>query len=463
MARTNLTSLGINTIGKNDADIEAQVFRYSPITELERDAIVNPVNGMKIYNSTTNLIDGYIDGEWPAPLCALATLLVTDNFKVTVVITDQSALITSINSGDGNGVVRATNTAMEIGSQIFSAEIVIDEPSILESGEGQYEIRLNTTGGQSGATLRLEPNTNSGDAVIRDAITGTILESGKTFVYPLTMRSSANVSGAFYSILDDNGQALSGTFSVGASITDTLFWAMLAIPRAPSGSVNMTLNAGGSTPNIPLPDGYVTWCNTSFCPPLSLSTVVFVGTQTTSIVTLPSNVSQITGTNLTPSTGNNVVAFSSNNFTSSSDVVHIEGQFKSQVGTGNMLGIGYSDVDPFVSFANSVTGVVAVPSSGLLFDANTGSPLETSQTMNADYAFSIDLDTSNSTSAYKDSLGNSGSLNVKIAYNNANPVFMTGLANSGDTLNDSIIMELNAGATTDLLPTIGAVSPCQAS
>ena len=228
MARTNYTSLGINTIGKNDADIEAQVIRYSPITTVERDSIVNPVNGMEIYNADVNLLEGFIAGAWPAPLCDLATLIVTDDFKVTVAITDQSVLITSINSGNGNGVVRATNTSMEIGSQIFSAEIVIDEPSILESGEGQYEIRMNTTGGQSGATLRLEPNTNSGDAVIRDAITGTILESGKTFVYPLTMRSSANVSGAFYSILDDNGQSLSGTFSVGASITDTLFWAMLA-------------------------------------------------------------------------------------------------------------------------------------------------------------------------------------------------------------------------------------------
>jgi len=67
VARTNLTSLGINTIGKNDADIEAQVFRHQPITEIERDAIENPVNGMKVYNSDTNLIDGYIDGAWPVP------------------------------------------------------------------------------------------------------------------------------------------------------------------------------------------------------------------------------------------------------------------------------------------------------------------------------------------------------------------------------------------------------------
>ena len=193
--------------------------------------------------------------------CDLAELVVDDTFKVTVAITDQSALITSTSSGNGNGVVRATNTAMNLTSQIVTAEIVIDEPSIFENGNGQYEIRMNTTGGQSGATLRLEPNTNSGDAVIRDAVTGFILESGKTFAFPLTMRSSANLSGAFYSILDDNGQSLSGTFSVNSfSIGDTLYWAMLAIPRSPSGSVNMTLNAGGSTPNIPISEGYKTWC-----------------------------------------------------------------------------------------------------------------------------------------------------------------------------------------------------------
>ena len=67
MARTNYTSLGINTIGRNDADIEAVVFRYDPITAAERDAIVNPVNGMKIYNSTTDAIERYADGAWPSP------------------------------------------------------------------------------------------------------------------------------------------------------------------------------------------------------------------------------------------------------------------------------------------------------------------------------------------------------------------------------------------------------------
>lgn len=67
MARTHYKSLGINTIGDNDADIELTFKRYDPITEAERDAIVNPLNGMKIYNSDTNTIQGYASGAWPVP------------------------------------------------------------------------------------------------------------------------------------------------------------------------------------------------------------------------------------------------------------------------------------------------------------------------------------------------------------------------------------------------------------
>ena len=67
VSRTNYTRLQTGGADFNDADVSSIVKRFEPITEAERDEIPNPVNGMLIYNSDTNLIDGYIDGSWPAP------------------------------------------------------------------------------------------------------------------------------------------------------------------------------------------------------------------------------------------------------------------------------------------------------------------------------------------------------------------------------------------------------------
>lgn len=55
----------VNTITSTIAAnvINSPLVSYTPITELDRDALV-PTNGMVIYNSTANKFQGYQNGAW---------------------------------------------------------------------------------------------------------------------------------------------------------------------------------------------------------------------------------------------------------------------------------------------------------------------------------------------------------------------------------------------------------------
>jgi len=257
MARTNYTSLGLNTIGKNDADIEAAVFRHSPITTAQRDAILDPANGMKIYNSDSNKIERFAAGGWA--FCSVATLVNGFNFFVTQVITDQSVLITSTNSTAGIGTVRASNAGMTITSETVTAEMTIDEPSDLQDLNQFYDILLDDSNETSGgAILRFRPVTNSGDGQLLDGSDSTQLVTGMTVTFPYTIRLGVNSSGSFYADSEGN----SGTLTTVGDITaQTMYWFTKGSPRAPSGSVNLTINAGGSAPIVAIPSGHQSWCS----------------------------------------------------------------------------------------------------------------------------------------------------------------------------------------------------------
>ena len=67
---TNLTSLYVGEdyadAPETSADIEAKVFRNSPITTAQRDALVNPQAGWMIYNSSTDVFEFYNGTVWGA-------------------------------------------------------------------------------------------------------------------------------------------------------------------------------------------------------------------------------------------------------------------------------------------------------------------------------------------------------------------------------------------------------------
>jgi len=74
MPRTNFTKLGIVGTNETSSDIELIVKQYQPIPETERDSL-SAVDGMKIYNSDTNTLQGYINGSWDAAiLCTMLDL-----------------------------------------------------------------------------------------------------------------------------------------------------------------------------------------------------------------------------------------------------------------------------------------------------------------------------------------------------------------------------------------------------
>jgi len=211
------------------------------------------------------------------------------------------------------------------------------------------------------------------------------------------------------------------------------------------------------------PDFGVTPPPPAFCSALSLSEAIIFGGQDTTIETLPDNTSKITGLNDAGTTSNNTVSYSSNTFTSQSDVVHFEMKYFSSIGGASGVGFGFSDADPFTTFGDIITAILGIPAAGILIDAVTGMPVETGVTMAANvYWIALDFDTDNSVCAWKDEQGNSGSLGVQ-TYNNANPVYMIGVANAGDSLNDEAVVILNAGVVADYSPTVDSVKPCEAA
>jgi len=149
MARTHYKSLGINAIGDNDADIELTFRRYDPITEVERDAIVNPLNGMKIYNSDTNTIQGYANGAWLVPT------------GESIVIAHEDAWIqtrtqgTFVNDGLNDGTVMSpldtVITPSKAGNKVVIEFVIFGEPLNLE--ESGFVISRNGV---------LLPNTTDG-------------------------------------------------------------------------------------------------------------------------------------------------------------------------------------------------------------------------------------------------------------------------------------------------------------
>ena len=67
---TTLTSLYIgedyDTAEETSADIEAKVFRNTPITTAQRDSLLNPQAGWIIYNSDTDVFEFHNGTAWGA-------------------------------------------------------------------------------------------------------------------------------------------------------------------------------------------------------------------------------------------------------------------------------------------------------------------------------------------------------------------------------------------------------------
>lgn len=70
MPRSTFTKLfsgpDYSTAPETTADIEGSILRCTPMTEAQRDAIVDPVGGMVVFNSTTNVLNFHNGSVWGA-------------------------------------------------------------------------------------------------------------------------------------------------------------------------------------------------------------------------------------------------------------------------------------------------------------------------------------------------------------------------------------------------------------
>ena len=138
MARTNYTSLGINTIGDNDSDIEFIIKRYTPITTLDRDAILNPVNGMKIYNSDTNTINRFAAGSW-----AVGETIVIAHEDQWIQTRTQGTFTHTYEVGDGTIItpMTITITPQKAGNKAVIEFVIFGEAAL--SGRAGFVITRN--------------------------------------------------------------------------------------------------------------------------------------------------------------------------------------------------------------------------------------------------------------------------------------------------------------------------------
>jgi len=156
-------------------------------------------------------------------------------------------------------------------------------------------------------------------------------------------------------------------------------------------------------------------------------------------------------------------------FSGSSSVVHFEQFYDAfTIGEAESCGIFFYDGDPNVGGTTVIAVLQFKDDSG----ASTGDLLDLGATVASNvamiptfYKIAVDVDLSNSTIAYKDSEGNSGSLTIAKPGFAANPIFVGGVATANATNNATATCTNNFGTQGGLpqaLPTPGSVNICDA-
>lgn len=270
MPRTNFTKLGIVGTNETSSDIELIVKQYQPIPETERDSL-SAVDGMKIYNSDTNTLQGYINGSWDAAI--LCTMLDLANAgppptNATVVYdpapNTNRMSITRIAAGGASSAFGAdvVNTFDLTGSVPVVFSVSCPMPSVLNDGGACGLAIFDSVGFTVIQGISFHFGTGS-NGQFKDP-NGTPI-SAANIAYPTTPKYKLQIEvhedgSATYS--DNNGQ--SGSLSSSGSFTG-ITSALSTFGDAPAtagGSVELTLNGGSEAMPLPLTDPTAeTWCN----------------------------------------------------------------------------------------------------------------------------------------------------------------------------------------------------------
>ena len=433
MARTNYTSLGINTIGKNDADIEAEVFRHQPITPAERDAIPNPVNGMKVYNSIRNELEGYIDGSWP--VCGSQSYSFAGPYprSLNVVQTGQTEEVTITSTGSpGFGGFGAT-TAFKSNTGNVSVESTIKS----STGAGVGAIGCGFTQLSGGVSVGLALlDFGSGTGQLFDFGVG-LIGSSFTFVIPYTISVNLNqgTAAATYEFLDNNGTTFSGLVNVNSLYNNSEFTFPFGIttPMDNGGVIVMDINPGNSTFNLENSSGkYCDYETKTFCSYDDASIHNTSGTFEVESGAIICSTSLATATMIqqTPISGSSGIATN-----------EVEYAFSENAGFSQILEASF--VPSNTDFPTDFCGVIADPDTQKIIDVTNSSELKTGVVMPIGYKIWVNFNLSGS-AIYKDSLGNTGPLSV-VGYTPNDNVFYSVRARADTLSNSALTMRYNSG------------------
>ena len=191
MSRTNYTSLLVGGLIPGGADVESVVTRFEPITEAQRDAIPNPVNGMLVYNSDSNLIDGYIDGAWPIPSGESIVIAHEDAWVQTR--TQGAFANTGTNTGTVITPLDITITPSKTGNKAIVEFIVFGE--VNNSGSEGFVITRNGT-------------------LLADASDGSNNQYAVTSIMTFDNQITSTPMVTIVRLIDENTLNISSTYSV---------------------------------------------------------------------------------------------------------------------------------------------------------------------------------------------------------------------------------------------------------
>lgn len=447
MSRTNYTSLLVGGLIPSGADVESVVTKFEPITTTGRDAIPNPVNGMLIYNSDNNLLEGYIDGSWPVPslFCDVPQFDFAGSFPQTLSIVQtgltEEVTITALTAGSSGGyspTIASKSTTGNLSTETTFKSNTGGSAGILGCGINQL---INT--GEISAAVGLLL-TGGGNGVLLDLLSGPI---GSPFavIYPFTFSVKINqAAGTATFEFADGVNDTSGSLTANSDYDNTIFsYCFGAIAGVGSGDVIVTEQNNGTSAFI-LANSVGKTCDyttKTFCVFDESFNFHNGGAQ---IVAMDS------GFVITTSLGNvaDSIQVQSTLFSGTTGTTKAEAQYieKSGSSTDQSGGVGYVD-DSDGSTASVICGVIFLPEigGGVLLDAQTQLPVETGVTMTQeDYFCWVDFDAAGS-ATYEDSEGNTGSLSVLGSYTAGDDIYKATICNAGSTATDTMTIGYNFG------------------
>ena len=435
----------------DNADVSSIVTRFEPITPEERDAIPNPVNGMMVYNSIRNELEGYIDGSWP--ICAIQTFGYFGAFpKLTSVVqtgtTEEVTITQDITQSSFNSAGPMTNTAFKSNTGNVSMELTVK--SATSAGVHSNLVTFSQLAGNGSAIAGLATIDASNGTLQLFATDGSILSDFFAFTFPYTLSVNLNQANgtATFEFEDDSGTNVSGTLPANPAYDNSEFtYVIAATAMQPSGGVVVVdLNTGTSAFKLENSQGKL--CD--------YETNQFCAYDIASVHNASGTTFQNTGGFSCEGSLSTTTIIQQTSISATSGIATNEVEYSASANATTSEEVEASFVDANSSSPNEFCGVIANPQTGKIIDTVSATELKTGVTMSIGYKIWVNF-TLSGTAIYKDSLGNTGSITVS-GYTPGDNVFYSNRAKA-DTASDSeITAGYNSGEKTFADPT--AVGKC---